>query len=228
MRAHNLPPTLAASAVLAAIAGTGPVLAQEIQSRADSSKQDTTRPQMLSHRVNAYLASSGTLAGSEIKVTAAGDVVILDGVVADAKAKERARALAMRVSGVREVRSNLTMDRQAVATRRGPVVPDAELSKRVAEKLMRQLFPQARVERDGVSQWEVDGDGWEIEIQSDAGDITLSGHTARPQVIDDVIKTARSVPGVRSVRSVLGAQTFDRPYGYMPEWGYHPYPFPRP
>ena len=47
---------------------------------------------MLSRRVNSYLASSGALAGSDIKVTADRDVVILDGVVADEEAKRRRRA----------------------------------------------------------------------------------------------------------------------------------------
>ena len=199
-----------------------------LHDRDGASKQDTTRHQLLSHRVNVYLASSGALAGSDIKVTATGDVIILDGVVADREAKERARALAMRVSGVREVRDNLTMDPRAVKSRRAAVVPDAELSKRVAENLIKHLFPQARLERDGVLGWEVDGNGWEIEIESDAGDVTLAGHTARPEVIDEVISSARSVPGVRTVRSELGAQTFERPYGHIPEWGYHPYPFRQP
>jgi hypothetical protein len=120
------------------------------------------------------------------------------------------------------------MDPQAVDKRRGPVVPDLELSKRVAQKLIKNLFPRARMEQDGVLGWEVDGAGWEIEIHADAGDITFSGHTVRPEVIEDVINSTRSVPGVRSVRSELEAQTFYRPYGSRPEWGYHPYPVRRP
>ena len=214
--------------VLAAIAGAGPLLAQEVGAGAGASNQEVVRHQMLSRRVNVYLATSGSLAGSDIKVTAAGDIVILDGVVADTEAKERARALALRVSGVRDVKNNLTTDRKAVDARRSAVVPDVQLSRRVADTLMSRLFPQARVERGGVAQWEVDGDGWEIEVQADAGDITLRGHTARPEVIDEVISSARSVPGVRSVRSELAAETFDRRYGPMPEWGFHPYPLPRP
>jgi osmotically-inducible protein OsmY len=229
MQTHSFLAAALLSVEIVAITGAAVAGPQDTtQIRASGSTPGADHHQMLSRRVNAFLATSGTLAGSKIKVTAAGDTVILDGVVADAAAKERARELAMRVSGVRDIENNLATDRRGVETRRGEVVPDEKLSHRVAETLMRQLFPQARLEQGGSSQWEVDGEGWEIEVRADAGDITLTGHTARPDVIDDVISSARSVPGVRSVRSELGAKTFERPYGYMPEWGYHPYPVRRP
>jgi osmotically-inducible protein OsmY len=75
---------------IATVASARPALAEQTAARqGTASEQDTSRHQMLSRRVNAYLASSGTLAGSDIKVTAAGDVIILDGVVADSQARER-------------------------------------------------------------------------------------------------------------------------------------------
>ena len=200
-------------------------LAQEgTRSRTGEADQNQARGDMIQNRVYSRLSSSGSLSGSDIKVTLNGNTVVLDGTVADDQAKQRATRIAQRVSGVDAVTNNLRVDKAAVDKNRNVQVSDDQLSKQIAEKLAKQHFPSARVERDWAFGWEVEGDGWEFEVDVDGGDVTLSGDVPRIGVIGEVLRTARSVPGVRTVTSELQADTYYRPYGMWPYWGFHPYP----
>ena len=203
-----------------------PVHAQQgDRSRAADSNDYSSRADLLADRVYSKLAASGSLAGADIRVTVVGSKAVLEGNVVNEQAKQRATRLAGRVVGIEQVENKLSIGGSAVTTKRNLRVPDEELSKSIAEALVRKHFASARVERDWLFGWEVEGDGWEFEIDVDSGDVTLSGEVPMPQVIADVLRTTRSVPGVRTVTSELAADTYYRPVGLWPDWGYHPYPF---
>jgi osmotically-inducible protein OsmY len=212
--------------VLATVLTALPAAAQQnTRSRADTSDQNQSA-RMMEDRIYSRLASSGSLGGANIDVKVNGRTAVLTGSVADEQSRERAARLARRVSGVETVQNNLTVDRAAVEKNRKVNVTDDQLSKQIAEKLVKQHFAQAEVERDWMFGWEVEGDGWEFEVDVDGGDVTLSGNVPRPAIIGQIIRTTRTVPGVRTVTSELRADMYYRPYGDWPYyWGYHPYPF---
>ena len=225
MRFSNTTIIHAVLALSAALIYPPQAIAQEgTRSRTGQGDQNQARGDMIENRVYSRLSASGSLSGSDIKVTVNGNTVVLDGTVADEQAKQRATRIAQRVSGVEAVTNNLRVDKAAVDKNRNVQIADDQLSKQIAEKLAKQYFPNAEVERDWAFGWEVEGDGWEFEVDVDGGDVTLSGEVPRIDVIGDILRTARSVPGVRTVTSELHADTYYRPYGAWPYWGFHPYP----
>lgn len=183
-----------------------------------------SRADLLAHRVAARLARSGSLAGSDIKVRVIGNKVVLEGSVSDQEAKERASRSGRRSVGVVSVDNELRINQAGVEKNREVRVPDDRLSKQIAEKLVEKHFSNAHVERDWLLGWEVEGNGWEFEVDVDDGDVTLAGGVQTPGNIAEVLGTVRAVPGVRTVTSDLAARTYDRPIGLWPDWGYHPYP----
>lgn len=211
-------------AISAAMISPSQAAAQQegTRSRTDTMNQNQMRADMITNRIYDRLARSGSLAGSDVNVNVNGNTVVLEGTVADDQAKQRASRLAQRVSGVDEVKNNLRVDRAAIDQRRNVNVPDEQLSKQIAERLVKQHFPSAEVERDWLFGWEVEGDGWEFEIDVDGGDVTLSGDVPRTGMIAQIIRTTRSVPGVRTVTSELRLDRYYE-YGMWPGWGYpHP------
>lgn len=221
-------------ALLAAAVAVFPAAAQEAtRSRTEPQDRAEMRKLMIENRINNRLAQSGSLAGGDIGVTVNGGDVVLNGTVADQQTKERAARIARRVGGVENVQNNLRIDRTAIDKFRNVRVPDDQLSRQIAEKLVSQHFAEtAKVERDWMFGWEVEGEGWEFEIDVDDGDVLLKGDVPRPGLIAEIIRTARSVPGVRRVTSELRTDTY-RSGGYYDEgyydwpyyWGYHPYPY---
>jgi osmotically-inducible protein OsmY len=212
-----------------------PSLAQQNQRRQNQPRQNEQQQQrdrvmdqnqmgagMLDHRVAARLARSRSLAGSEINVNSEGQTVTLRGTVESEEAKQRAERLAMKTTGVREVRNELTVDKQAVAARRNVNVSDADLSKQVAERLVREVFPGARVDEDFLFGWEVEGATFEVEVEVDDGHVTLEGDVPAREDIFQAIQATRNVPGVRSVDSDLRIDRTD--FGYYPYY-WHPYPY---
>jgi osmotically-inducible protein OsmY len=184
------------------------------------------RADRLQNQIHSRLASSASLAGSDINATVNGNTVVLEGTVADERDKQRAARIATRVAGIEIVDNNLKIDQAASQRNKTVNVPDEQLSKQIAEKLVSTHFKNARVEQDWMFGWEVEGNDFEFEVDVDAGDVTLSGDVPRPGVIANVLKTARSVSGVRTVTSELRADRYYREYGPWPySWGYHPYPF---
>lgn len=207
------------------ILATPPVNAQNgTRSRADDAENYDSRADLLADRVGARLARSGSLSGSDITVRVIGSKVVLEGSVSDQEAKERASRLARRSVGVASVDNQLRIDLAGVEKNRKVRVPDDQLSKQIAEKLVEKHFSNAHVERDWLLGWEVEGNGWEVEVDVDDGDVILAGDVQTPGRIAEVLRTVRAVPGVRTVTSELAARTYDRPIGLWPDWGYHPYP----
>ena len=225
MRCGNLAIITVAFAIGAAVIHPPPLGAQE-GDRSRTADPNQSRGPMLENRVYNRLASSGSLSGADIKVTVNGNTAVLEGAVADEQAKQRAARLAQRVSGVESVTNNLRIDKAAVDKTRNVQVSDDQLSKQVAERLAKEHFPHAQVERDWAFGWEVEGDGWEFEVDVDDGDVTLSGDVPRTGMIAEVLRTTRSVPGVRTVTSELRHNHYYGPYGYGPYgpyWGGYPY-----
>jgi osmotically-inducible protein OsmY len=154
----------------------------------------------LEEEVEQRLAASRALAGSSIRAAANGEAIALRGSVRDSAQRQRAVHLAMRVAGA-PVKDDLRLDGSA------PIagsVPDADLARAVAERLVASIVPDAKAERGWDFGWRIAGDRWSVDIDVDDGDVSLDGKVPLQQHIHALILAARDVPGVRSVRAQIG------------------------
>ena len=96
------------------------VCGQSVLASPDAASSTRNVEPILVDRVMARLVSSGSLRGSDIRVSAAKDAVILDGSVAEESAISRAERNARRVPGIENVVNRLNVDarRQQTALRR--------------------------------------------------------------------------------------------------------------
>ncbi|HKJ25565.1 MAG TPA: BON domain-containing protein [Myxococcota bacterium] len=154
-------------------------------------------------RVVERLAASRSLMGADIHVGVVGRRVILEGYVQDERTAQRAEGISRRTRGVRAVTSRLEID-TARAGRADVSVRDEQLAERIAHTLVEKLFPDARPEKEWRYGWEVEGASWEMDVDVDMGDVTLSGTAPSWDDLERAIETTRKVPGVRSVHSELG------------------------
>jgi osmotically-inducible protein OsmY len=175
----------------------------------------------LASRVESRLASSLSLYGSDIDVSAEDGTVTLTGKVADQQARQRAGHLARRTAGVDRVDNQLQVDKAFVDKRTGVNVPDEQLAKQVAQKIAAEL--NADAEEDWLYGWEVEAGAWEIEVDADAGVVTLGGDAASYDAMRTAVLTARDSPGVHAVRNDMDLSVdtrYDRGWGYGPGYGY--------
>jgi hypothetical protein len=178
-------------------------------SAADAAKGDGLQPTWnAAERVDLRLAGSRGLAGARVETEATEDGVVLRGRVRDAGQRERARQIAARTAGVREVRDELVLDPAIAAA---APRPDEELARSVAEALASDEVLRPRLERGWLLGWRVEGEGWGVDVEVDDGDVWLEGTALLQQHIHEFVLKARGVPGVRSVRSEIGLRPNPEP-----------------
>ena len=112
---------------------------------------------------------------------------------------------------MKEVKDELAIDRSLGEL---TPVPDDELAARVAAKLAEDTFPFAEAEQNWTFGWEVDGGGWEIDVDVDHGDVLLAGTVDSWADIPAAVLAASDVRGVRTVYSELHARSVPFPYGW--------------
>jgi osmotically-inducible protein OsmY len=190
-------------AVAAALALSG-----EASEAADPGKGVSQPTWNAAERVDLRLAGSRGLAGARVETHGTDGEVVLRGSVRDAGQRERARQIAARTEGVREVRDELVLDPGIAAAARRP---DEELARSVAEALASDDVLRPRLERGWLLGWRVAGEGWGVDVEVDDGDVWLEGTALLQQHIHEFVLEARAVPGVRSVRSDIGLRPNPEP-----------------
>ena len=172
---------------------------------------------LIQARVEVRLARSGSLRGTDINVDVEDRVATLSGTVGSEQEQERAIRMARRVAGVKDVKSNLNIDTEAVDQRRQVEVDDHTLQQQVAEKLAKETFPLAEVDEGLFGTVEVDGYAWEFEVEADDGVVTLEGEVDSYQDIRAAVSAVRTIPGVKAVNAELQVNydPYYRPY-YRP------------
>jgi hypothetical protein len=151
----------------------------------------------LPQQVEQRLAMSRSLAGTRVRVEGEKPPLTLTGVVGTQEQRERALWIASRAGGGK-VRDRLRVDPALAAP---PMRPDDDVEKDVAAAILAKLLPAATASESWLQGWRVKGERWEIDVEVDEGDVTLTGTALLPQHVHQAILTARDVPGVRSVHS---------------------------
>jgi len=168
--------------------------------RSDESRRE--RDAAVRERIVERLAASRSLQGSDVWVAVADGHVTLHGRVADEASKVRAVEIARRTPGARAVKTDLHSDptllEWASIQRK-----DEVLAREVAERLVAEAFPRARLEEDWIFGWEIEADSFEIDVDADMGTVTLTGDVPDGEDAERAIAVARRTPGVRNVRAVL-------------------------
>jgi osmotically-inducible protein OsmY len=168
--------------------------------RADEERHE--RDAALRDRVVERLAASRSLQGSDVWVSVMDGHVTLHGRVADEAAEHRAVELARRTPGTRGLTNELRTDPSLlewISIQR----EDEVLAREVAERLVAEAFPNARLEEDWIFGWEVEADAFELDVDADMGTVTLTGQVPSSEDVERAIAVARRTPGVRNVRAVL-------------------------
>jgi osmotically-inducible protein OsmY len=158
---------------------------------------------LIQARVELRLARSGSLRGTDIHVDVDDRVATLRGTVGSEQEQERAIQMTRRVTGVRDVKSNLNIDTEAVDQRRQVEVDDHTLKRQVAEKLAKETFPLAEVDEGLFGTMEVKGYAREFEVEVDDGVVTLEGDVDYYQDIREAVGAVRTLPGVKAVNAEL-------------------------
>jgi hypothetical protein len=158
----------------------------------------------LADRVFLRLAESPSLAMADIRVTADRQTVTLAGAVPSEEARRRAVWLAGTTPGVRDVRDQLSVD-PAAARARLEEVSDRDLARQVAKKLATETFPGARAREAWLFGWKVERPAGDLDfdVYVDGGQVTLAGRVPAASDLPEAVRTVRTVPGVRSIRSSL-------------------------
>jgi hypothetical protein len=192
--------TQGALAVLAAVLGVS-LLAGIVLSRgAEADRATGVLSWTVREAVEQRLARSRALAGARVRAEGAGDTIALTGVVRDELQRERALGIAGQTPGVQEVRDGLRID----ASLASPTVrDDGDVARDVARKLSADSALEANAKQGWMYGWRVEGDGWELAVEVDEGDVLLEGVVLLQPHIHAFVLAAREVPGVRSVRSEL-------------------------
>lgn len=183
----------------------GLVLCAALLARAEMSPSDPEpREARLSwtpaETVGFRLARSRALAGARVQVEGDAGTVTLTGAVRDPLQRERAKRIASQTAGVGKVRDELRVDASLAAP---ALLSDEELARQVALKLASASTLQASAKQGWTYGWRVEGDGWELDVEVDDGDVSLEGVVLLQPHIPEFVTAAREVSGVRSVRAEL-------------------------
>ena len=146
------------------------------------------------------LARSRALAGARVQVEGDAGTITLSGAVRDPLQRERAKRIASQTVGVAKVRDELRVDASLAPP---ALLSDEELARQVALKLAADSTLQASAKQGWTYGWRVEGDGWELDVEVDDGDVSLQGVVLLQPHIPAFVTAAREVPGVRSVRAEL-------------------------
>ena len=219
--------TLLGTFVLSAILVSGTASAQQqSQQQGQQGQQQMTAPRdsLIQSRIELRLARSSSLSGTDIDVDVENRVATLSGTVGSKQEQERAMRMARKVRGVKDVKSNLSIDKEAVEKRRSVQVDDDKLEQQVAKKLADETFPLAEAGQGLFGSWDVEGYNWQFDVEADGGVVTLEGDVDSYWDIGEAVSAARSVPGVKSVNSELRVDYYDS-YYYGPYYPYYYGPY---
>ena len=143
-------------------------------------------------KVKSRLDTERAVNSSQIQVSTKNKVVTLSGPVDSASSKERAVAVARGVDGVTDVVDNLSvstavaaMPKSAAGTNAAP--DDSAITQAVKRNLMRE--PDIANEP--------------INVQSEAGVVTLTGSVKTPEEKQQIVQIARGTEGVQRVEDKI-------------------------
>lgn len=176
----------------------------------------------IENRIIERLARSSSLAGSQVTVRVENRAVTLEGTVIDEDARQRAERIVRGIAGVRSIENDLQLDEAAIMKRRDVSLDDEKLAAVVAKKLADDTFPGAEAHEAWTYGWEVDGYGWEFDVEADGGAITLEGTVFSVADVTRAVQAARETLGVESVDSNLVPEGWQDGWGYgtfAPTWG---------
>ncbi len=144
--------------------------------------------------MKAKLAAEPTVAAHEVNVDTKNRVVSLNGIVDSPAARDKAVEIAHATAGVADVIDNLTVKQGDVASG----VPISESAAQAVDDAAITAKVKARLLADALVG------GLKIDVDTNGGVVTLSGDNLKSQAeIDQAIRLARGVEGVREVRSNL-------------------------
>lgn len=143
--------------------------------------------------VKSKLLWNSNTEGLDINVTTSNGVVTLEGTAQSEEAKELAERLAANTDGVRNVENNITVSGEATTAARaqntaddtGDAISDAWITSKVKSSF---LFSRNL-------------DGMDIKVETNNGQVTLSGEVATAAEKDLAVETARNIRGVSNVNA---------------------------
>lgn len=150
-----------------------------------TSTADASSDEVLAAAVQTALLADPMTRGRPIRVQAVEGQVILRGLVGDAPQSDAAQAVARRVAGVKNVDNRLVVQ---VAGAGGPASLDDVL---VTERVKTALRNEGSFK------------GADIQVMTLKGDVRLSGVVSNQQQLEEALKLARGVDGVRSIQDEL-------------------------
>ena len=186
-------PMLLASSILAVTLVSVPGLAgaagdtkEKVKSTAEDAKSGATDSWMTA-KTKIALFSDDRVKSTQISVETNSGVVALRGKVDSAEAKKAAGEIAKGIDGVKDVKNELQV--VAPSERKAIETTDKEITRQV----------QARLSKDARLK--------KVDVRTDAGVVTLTGHVPSIGVSARASELARGVPGVRSVRNDLSFES---------------------
>jgi hyperosmotically inducible periplasmic protein len=185
--------TLIAAAV-AATFGLGATACSETadysskQARSNSATEALSDTAITSN-VKAKLATDSSIRSSDISVSTANGVVTMEGYVSDAAARSSAERTARSAKGVTRVDNRLSMasDSMAATTTTADDAQDAMSDTWITTKVKASLLADDEAK------------GFDVEVETKDGVVTLQGELDNRQAIDHVKKIAAGIEGVKSV-----------------------------
>jgi hyperosmotically inducible periplasmic protein len=185
--------TLIAAAV-AATFGLGATACSETadysskQARSNSATEALSDTAITSN-VKAKLATDSSIRSSDISVSTANGVVTMEGYVSDAAARSSAERTARSAKGVTRVDNRLSMasDSMAATTTTADDAQDAMSDTWITTKVKASLLADDEAK------------GFDVEVETKDGVVTLQGELDNRQAIDHVTKIAAGIEGVKSV-----------------------------
>jgi hyperosmotically inducible protein len=146
----------------------------------------------LTTKVKSRLETERSINASQISVTTKKQVVTLSGPVDSPESKQRAVAMARKVDGVKDVVDDMTvstavaaMPASAAGTNSAP--SDSAITQAVEKNLRSE--PATAIDQ--------------IQVQTEAGVVTLTGTVKSPEEKQHVIQIARGTEGVQRVEDKL-------------------------
>lgn len=175
---------LAAAVIASPLAG-GTTQAQEKKTTTQVVKTAVT-DSWVTAKTKISLFADERVKGTQVRVETKDGLVYLHGKVDSSEAKSAAGEIARGIEGAKTVKNDLQV--VPPAARKAVDVSDKEITKQVEATLAR------------------DAELKKVDVRTDAGLVTLKGEVPTIVASAKASETARSVPGVRSVRNELTFQ----------------------
>lgn len=133
--------------------------------------------------------------GLDIKVTTVDGVVTLEGTADSAAASDLATRLARNTSGVRQVTNKL----QVTGNSKPTITDKAKATTSQAEEVISDAWITSKVKSSYLLSSNLDG--MDIKVDTQNGQVTLSGVAGSAAEKDLAVETAKNIRGVRAVKA---------------------------